>query len=405
LADNADTGERMKKRWWILLALILGMNLLYLQDPWLWRRFVGTFAQLAGAAPRLLTPNELIDGGGEPALVVTPADQRQIAPAAFAEAVDFAERFDSYALVVLHRGALEYEWYADTWDAQSLTQSQSMHKSLQAILIGVALEEGLIDSADDPVGKYLDEWADDPRGRITLAQLMMMSSGLAQYRFSLNPFADDFRWLYSGDTRGPVLRTPKGDWAPGTKFDYNNINSELLGMVLERVTGQRYAQYLQAKLWQPMGGGQARVWLDSEAGKAFTSCCLMATARDWARLGQVMLNRGEFAGRRIVGGKWIERMISQAPVSDWYGWQTWLAYSPEVNPRANKASAAGAYARSEAFLADDVYYFSGRGAQRVYVIPSRQLVIVRLGPALGPKPLKPGWDNAYLVNTIIRGMD
>ena len=87
------------------------------------------------------------------------------------------------------------------------------------------------------------------------------------------------------------------------------------------------------------------------------------------------------------------------------GWQTWLAYNAEINPRAEKPSAAGAYYRSEPFLADDVYYFSGRGAQRVYVIPSRELVIVRLGPALGPRPLKPGWDNAYLVNTLIRGIE
>lgn len=395
----------MKRTIEILLVLTIVVSLVYWQDPWLWRRYAGTFAQLAGSAPRLLAPNEVIRGSGEPVLDVAAADERSISDEAFAAAVEFAQRFDSFALVVMQGGRLQHEWYAPDWDVQSLTQSQSMHKSLQALLIGVALEAGDIESPQDPVGRYVTEWANDARGNITLEELMMMSSGLAQYRFTLNPFTDDYRWLYSGDTLGPVLRNPQADWAPGDKFDYNNINAELLGLVIERATGQRYARYLERQLWQPMGGGEARVWLDHEDGDAFTSCCLMATARDWARVGQVMLNRGEYAGRRIVSADWIDRMVSPAPVSNWYGWQTWLAYDPEVNPRADLPSAGGAYARSEAFLAEDVYYFSGRGAQRVYVVPSRELVIVRLGPALGPRPLKPGWDNAYLVNTIIRGMD
>jgi CubicO group peptidase (beta-lactamase class C family) len=389
----------------ILVFIVILVSLVYWQDPWLWRRYAGTFAQLAGYAPRLLTPNAVLQGGGNPPLEVATPEQRSVSADAFAAAVQFVQRFDSFALVVMQGGRLQHEWYAPTWDAQSLTQSQSMHKSLQALLIGVAIEDGRIGGAQDPVGLYIEEWADDPRGDITLEQLMMMSSGLAQYAFTLNPFSDDFRWLYSGDALGPTLRNPMADWAPGDKFDYNNINSELLGLVVERATGQRYAEYLGAKLWQPMGGGEARVWLDSEGGKAFTSCCLMATARDWARVGQVMLNRGEYAGRRIVSGEWIDQMVSPSPVSNWYGWQTWLAYDEQINPRAELASAGGAYSRAEPFAADDVYYFSGRGAQRVYVVPSRELVIVRLGPALGPRPLKPGWDNAYLVNTLIDGMD
>ncbi|MDJ0928080.1 MAG: serine hydrolase [Gammaproteobacteria bacterium] len=387
----------------VLLLLAVVVNVVYWQDPWLWRRYASTFAQFFGAAPRLLRPNEQVSGDPAP-FPVAPVAARSVSDVAFTNAVEFAQRFDSFALVVLHGGKLQHEWYADGWDGNSLTQSQSMHKSLQALLVGVAIENGDIDSADDPVSRYINEWAGDPRGAITLHQLMMMSSGLANYRFTLNPFTDDFRWLYSGNTLGPTLRNPLADWAPGTQFDYNNINSELLGTVIQRATGKRYAAYLDEKLWQPMRGGEARVWLDREDGDAFTSCCLMATARDWARVGQVMLNRGSWNDRRIVSGAWIDRMVEASPVSKWYGLQTWLGYEKEVNPRVANPSAAGAYARSEPFLADDVYYFSGRGAQRVYVVPSRELVIVRLGPALGPNPLKPGWDNAYLVNTIIRGL-
>ncbi len=233
----------------------------------------------------------------------------------------------------------------------------------------------------------------------------MMSSGLAQYQFTLNPFTDDFRWLYSGNSQAAVLRTPMANWAPGTRFDYNNINSELLGTVLENASGKRYSELLEDNLWRHLGGDDARVWIDSEFGNAFTSCCLMATARDWARMGLLMLNRGRVRDFRVVTAGWLDRMVSPSPVSKWYGLQTWLGYERDINPRSDNPAAAGSYARTEPFLAPDVYYFAGRGAQRVYVVPSRELVIVRLGPALGPQPLPSGWDNAYLVNSVIRGID
>jgi CubicO group peptidase (beta-lactamase class C family) len=152
-----------------------------------------------------------------------------------------------------------------------------------------------------------------------------------------------------------------------------------------------------------MGGEEARVWLDHEGGNAFTSCCLMATARDWTRVGQLMLNRGAINGNRIVQPEWVIAMTTQSPVSRWYGLQTWLT-DDELNPRSENLAAGGAYSRTEPFVADDTYYFSGRGGQRVFIVPSQQLVIVRLGPALGPNPLKPGWDNSYLVNSLIRGI-
>ena len=386
----------------LLIAAVL-VNILYWRDPWLWRRFANTFLQLAGGTTRLLEPHELVAGDQSLELPVAEQDELTVKTEALESAVDFAARFDSYALIVAHKGVIQVESYADGWDRESLTQSQSMHKSLLALLIGVAIENGLIDSVDDPVNKYLPAWENDPRGSITLYELMIMSSGLAQYSFTLNPFTDDFRWLYSGDTVPVVLRTPQADWEPGQKFDYNNINAELLGLVLENAFGQRYAKILEQRVWLPMGGEEARVWLDHEGGNAFTSCCLMATARDWTRVGQLMLNRGAINGNRIVQPEWVIAMTTQSPVSRWYGLQTWLT-DDELNPRSENLAAGGAYGRTEPFVADDTYYFSGRGGQRVFVVPSQQLVIVRLGPALGPNPLKPGWDNSYLVNSLIRGI-
>jgi CubicO group peptidase (beta-lactamase class C family) len=392
-------------RWGLILAAAALVNLGYWRDPWLWRRYSELPLQLAGFGPRIARPAETVAGAAASlAFPVADAEGLVVRPSALKAAEDFAARFDSYALIVLHRGVIQSEWYGPGWYRESLAQSQSMHETLVAMLTGIALDRGLIRSIDDPLGTYLAEWRADPRGRTTLRQLLMMSSGLAQRGFSLNPASDDFGWLFGTHTESIILSTPQSDWAPGSMFDYNNINSELLGLLLQRRTGKRYAELLSEYIWQPMGGEDALVWLDREGGSAHVSCCLMATAMDWARLGQLMLNRGQLNGREILPARWVDEMIATSTVHPWYGLQLWLGYPRGPNPRSARREAMGAYDQKEPFLARDVYYFSGHAAQRVYVVPSRELVIVRLGPAMGLRPLKPGWDNAYLVNTIIRGM-
>jgi len=388
----------------LLIAIIVALNILYFRDPWLWRRFVDTFVYAVGEQPHILRPNEPVAGGDSFILPHATPEERTIDDLSIKAVKDYAAGFDSDALIIVHRGRIQAEWYAPGMDRNSLTQSGSMHQSVLALLIGIAIEQGVIGSIDDPVGKYIDEWRDRPRGDITLRELMMMSSGLTRHPFTLNPFSEAFRWRYSGNTLPYVLKTPMADWNPGTRFEYNDVNVELLGTVLERASGKRYAEYLEKNLWQPMGGQEARIWLDSEFGDAFTSCCLMASALDWARLGELMLKRGTVNGRHIVPGEWIDAMIRPSPVSKWYGLLTWLAYDDDVNPRSRDPATLGAFARKNPFLARDVYYFSGRGAQRVYVVPSRELVIVRLGPSSGRKPLRDGWDNAYLVNSVISGI-
>ncbi len=142
------------------------------------------------------------------------------------------------------------------------------------------------------------------------------------------------------------------------------------------------------------------MWLDDVNGRSHTECCLLAQARDWAKFGQMLLNKGVVNGRQIVPATWIEQMITPSPVSPYYGLHIWLGYEETPNPRPG----AGGYIRTEPFLAKDTYYASGYGAQRIYIVPSHELVIVRMGPFAGPKPLKDGWDNSYLVNTLIRGL-
>ena len=165
----------------------------------------------------------------------------------------------------------------------------------------------------------------------------------------------------------------------------------------------RYSALLRERLWLPMGGERALVHTDSPGGRAFTSCCLSAPAMDWARVGMLLLNRGVVNGHRIVSEEWIDRMITPSPVAGYYGYQVWLGYDDPAIPRDDSAGSSGAIA-SEPFLARDTFMTWGRGQQHVFVVPSQELVIVRLGPALGRQPIRPGFDVTYFVNTVIRGL-
>lgn len=391
---------------WVLIGGLLLISVVYWQDPWLWRNYVRFFSSGDPVAVEILVPDEEIRGDGSYQLPVATDDQRTISDQALAAMHEYATEFGSHALITVHNGIVQDEWYGEHWQADQLTQSQSMHKSLMGLFIGIAIEDGLIESVNEPVRKWITEWADDPRGDITLRNLMHMSSGLAQYEFTLNPFDDGVRWLNSGRSIEAVLRTPQAGWEQGTKYDYNNINSELLGMVLERAYGKRYSELLRDKLWLPMGGERARVHTDSPGGRAFTSCCLAAPAMDWARVGMMLLNKGTVNGQRIVAEQWIDQMTTPSPAGPFYGYQVWLgAGDPPlgVDVYGGQVGSSGAIV-TEPFAAQDTWMTLGRGQQHVYIVPSENLIVVRLGPALGRAPIKPGYDVPRLVNLAVRGI-
>lgn len=392
-----------KKLGGILLIVVVLVSVIYWQDPWLWRNYVQFLASGDPTGQELMDPAEEIRGDSSFILPVASESGRTIPKATFEAMHAYADEFGSHALITVHKGVIQDEWYADHWQRDFMTQSQSMHKSLMGLFIGIAIEEGKIDSVDDPVGKYLEEWANDPRGEITIRNMMYMSSGLGQYDFTINPFDDGMKWLNSGRSLEAILRVPMADWSQGEKWDYNNLNSELLGVILERQYGMRYSELLREKLWLPMGGEIASVATDSPGNRAFTSCCLGAPAMDWVRVGMMFLGRGVVNGNRIISEAWIDKMIPPSPVAGFYGYQIWLGYLDPPFPPDDSAGSSGAIA-PEAFLARDTYMTWGRGQQHVFIVPSEELVIVRLGPALGPQPIKPGYDVTYFVNTVLRSL-
>lgn len=370
----------------LLALIVIVLAGAFIAQPTLTARLVGlAFGGDQG-------PRQAIAGGTVPALVVAAEGQRTIPADALDKAIAWGGTMESHALLVWQGGALQLEHYYPGHDAQSITPTQSMHKSVLALLVGIAIDQGLIKSVDDTAATYIQEWAGDERSRITIRQMLQQASGI-----DFPGFTGLLRMTLGGDVA--PFTFSRGIVEPGgQRFEYNNINPEVLGILIQRVSGKPYSQYLAENLWQYVSDDEAKVLIDSEKhGIPITFCCLDAPARSWLRLGLLHLDGGRVGERQVVPAQWMKEVITPSPTNPNYGYFTWLGTKWEKVRPYNSKSAATAF-HSEPFAAPDVVYFDGFGGQRVYIVPSKQLVIVHTGP------LRQDWDDAILPNLIIRAL-
>lgn len=377
----------------ILLALLVVVGLgFYLSDPPYWKRvFTAPMSEVWRVdwyEPQEKVPGELRDD-----LPSAPADT--ITAAAIAEAQQYADETHSVALLIWHRGALRHEQYGQGFDATTLTNPQSAHKSVVGLVVGAAIADGYIKSLDQPAADFLPEWTDEARKRIRIRDLLTMSSGL-EVISGLNPAGKAMKLNLGDDLASIVLNVPSV-LPPGEKFEYSNVNSQLLGIILARATGKRYAQYLSDRLWSELGAGDAWVWLDHEGGLPRTFCCLFTTARAWLRVGLLIKDHGRIGDRQVIPEDWIQASTTPSAANANYGFQLWMGSPPPGGRRYNSKTSFVAK-HSEPFLAEDIVFLDGFGGQRVYVVPSQDLVIVRTGKS----DLE--WDDARLPNAILRGI-
>lgn len=386
----------------IVALPFVAFAVLYLTDPTYYGRIATIFTIDPVKDVEWYEPLERVPGVEGAPLPRAAAGERTISETAWAEAVAYAEEMDSVALLVWHKGALQYEDYGEGFDRTSRTDPASMHKSVIALLIGAAITDGTLPSVDEPAATYITEWAQDDRSQVTIRHLLQMTSGLYRDPFSPSPFGTTMKLNLGTEITDLTISQPARS-APGLEFDYNNFNPQNLSIILERATGQRYAQILSDKLWSKLGTGDAYVWLDQEGGLPRTYCCLHATAEDWLRVGLLHLNKGMVNGEQVVPRSWMEDVVTGSTASPNYGYQTWLGtpyqeqrdYGPYVNAFVQ---------HDEPYIADDVVFFDGAGGQRVYIIPSYDMVIVRTGT--GGIDFAAGsflWEDSRIPNILMQG--
>ena len=384
----------LRPRLWTVVGLVAGLmgggGLLRSAVDWrlLGRSF--TYPDRPITAADWYQPRQMVPGVGPQAAPLARAATTEIPAEALQRAVEFAEVQNSVALLVMHRDRIVLEQYWQGHRASDRVNSMSMVKTLLALLIGVAIDEGHIGSLQDPVGTYVAEWADDPRGDITLADLLYMQSGLRNDART-DTLRSDLVRLYGGSNTEQLVLSIPLERPPGEVFDYSNFNSQLLSLVLERATGESFGDYLSSRLWQPLGAGDGFLWLDRPRGSAKPFCCFFATAQDWARLGQLLLHGGRLGDTQLIPAGWLETMLMESPLQPTFGLHIWLKARTPDYPQVNRAATAP-------FIAADTFHLDGRHHQRVYVIPSEQLVIVRLGEE------PPAWDDAVIPNAIVGGL-
>jgi CubicO group peptidase (beta-lactamase class C family) len=342
------------------------------------------------------SPRETVPGAKQPTpLPLRPAEKRHLKPATVDAALALADRFKSHALLVWQAGALEIEHYGVGFGPTSRFDTASMHKPVAALLLGAAIADGKIGSVDDPLGRYVPGLPPE-RAKLPLRALLEMASGLETPPVSNDPASPYWQSVFGDDLQAAIAHWPQSG-APYERFYYANANTQFVAWAIERATGERYAAYLSRRLWAPLGAADARVWLDHEGGSARGFCCLQASARDWLRVGLLILNQGRVGERALVPASHVGHMVAPSQANPNFGWQIWRG-SPYLAQRWYTPDLPVRIPAAEPFAASDVVYIDGSGGQRVYIVPSRQLVAVRIGP-----PSR-SWDDAELPNLLLRGL-
>jgi CubicO group peptidase (beta-lactamase class C family) len=380
-----------------VVALVLAAVLIaYVMDPAVIRRMVTSPGMGVVDQTQKNQPQEAVSGTERD---IPSAAPDTIDPAAIAAAEQYATKTQTVALLIYHRGALRYEKYWPGYDRDFRTDPYSAHKTVLGLLVGAAIQDGLIKSVDEPAANYLPEWKGDSRAEITIKDLLQMSSGL-----EIVPFGTwkSFQLTLGSDIAATALSVPAAR-PHGSEFQYLNLNSQLLGTIVQRASGKRYAEYLSTRLWSRIGAPTGYVWLDKEAGMPRTFCCIYTTARGWMHVGLLLLNRGKVGDDQVVPAEWVSEMTTPAATNPNYGYQVWLGSPPGTARRYNDKTVKAYH--SEPFVANDVVFIDGFGGQRVYVVPSQDLIIVRTGRAIADmQKLEGNWDDALLPNTILRGI-
>jgi CubicO group peptidase (beta-lactamase class C family) len=343
--------------------------------------------------PTAYTPAETVRGGHGKAF---PTGGTGITADAIASAQAYADAQNSFALIIARDGRIIHEHYAPGFDAQSHFATASMHKAVLALAYGSAIARGRIALAD-PLARHLPELKDDPKGAVSIEQLLRMTSGVGSPPATPgDPAAPATELMFGADNRAAagrfVLTTP-----PGSEFAYQNASTQLAGLALQAAIGERYADFLSRTIWAPIGAGDAALWLDRPGGNPHFFCCLQASAADWLRIGELVRNKGKVGNKQVVAADWVKAVTDPSPVNPNFGMNFWRG-SPHVPVRRYAKSVAMTVAAAQPFARDDVVYIDGAGGQRVYVVPSAGLTIVRIG-----KPSM-NWDDSELVNRVLAGM-
>ena len=278
------------------------------------------------------------------------------------------EKLDISSFLVFHGDTLIFEKYWGNHQPTTVTNSFSAAKTFVGLLIGCALKDGSIKSLDEPVAKYIPEFKKGAKRFVTIRHLLMMSSGLNWQESGKNPLSHNAASYYGTDLYGLVTNQYSIE-KPGKRFEYQSGNSQLLGFIIQKATGKKLAAYAEEKVWKQIGTENDAYWsLDKENGAEKSFCCVYGTSRDFARLGKLIRDMGQWNGKEIIPMAYMKEFISNPRMT-----------TPEGVPNYRYGLHIWTYLGGK----DPVYYCRGILGQFIIAIPAKQLIIVRTGSIRG----------------------
>ena len=365
-------------------------------DPVFWWRMSSMPKDVYEPDAYFYWPPAVIGGQPGPQLPAARAGRTSLKAAALESAAEWAAARKTNALIVIHKGVVQLERYWNGMKPDELANGRALTRSLTPMLLGFAVADGKL-ALEDPIGRYITEWATDPRGRITVRQLAQNVSGLevtASLPVSVVYGNKDLCLAYCGDVVRAAL-TYERTHEPGARFEVAQENTQLLALVIERATATPIQMLLSERVWKRIGANDAAFQMDRPGGVARVMCCMRATPRDWARLGLLLAQDGRWQGEQVLPRGWVRTMATPSARNPNFGLGLWLG-TPYSARRSYFEGQPGVIPQSEPFVVDDVRIMEGGGFRTIFISPSRQLVVFRHGQQVSD------WDNAALVNRVLR---
>ena len=271
------------------------------------------------------------------------------------------EELESVAFLVIKDDSIRYEEYWHNYTEDDRVNSFSMAKSITTTLLHLAIKDGYIKGLSQAVGDFLPSFRDGKNANLSVAHLARMCADLSWQEHYTSPFSITAKSYYGEDLEG--ILTDLSVEEPGKEYLYQSGATALLGLVIREAVGKPLSTYAAEKLWQPLGATQDAYWmLDKEDGLEKAYCCFASTARDFARMGKLFLNHGNFDGVQIVDSSWVD-LVSHPDLVNYYSYGWW------IHEKDNRK----------------VFYMRWILGQYVFVIPELNTVVVRLGKKRGPK--------------------
>jgi CubicO group peptidase (beta-lactamase class C family) len=269
------------------------------------------------------------------------------------------------ALIVIQNGNLLYENYWNNYNDTSISNSFSVTKSIISILIGIAIDQGFINNDEQFVYEFIPEYNTKENRVLKIKHLLTMSSGL-NWEESYGSLFNTTTEAYYGDNLFSLISQLEVIEPPGQTFQYLSGNTQILAEILKRSTNMEVSEFASNFLWNNIHAENTALWsLDTKDGREKAYCCFNSTAKDLARIGQLILNNGKWDSTRIISEEYIQKIKTPAlhlnttdnkPV-DFYSYQWWLAEHKGLK----------------------IKYARGILGQYIIVIPEKRIVIVRLG--------------------------